>query len=165
MAALKKEWYTTPAIDGKEICLQALSHTSDEAIIKDVILPFLFNASPPAAPADSVPGADMHILSGGLAGNRVARPLMWTYLKENWDQLNAKLGGNPILIDRLVNVSLGKFVDFESLKELETFFAGVDTKGFDRTLEQVKDKVRGRASYKQRDAEGIKQWLVSNGYA
>ncbi|KAK4166965.1 peptidase family M1-domain-containing protein [Cladorrhinum sp. PSN259] len=165
VAALKKEWYTTPAIDGKEICLQALGHTSNEDIIKNVILPFLFNPSPPAAPADSVPGADMHILGGGLAGNRKARPLMWAYLKENWDQLNVKLGGNPILIDRLVNVSLGKFVDFVSLKDIETFFDGVETKGFDRTLEQVKDKVRGRASYRERDAQGIKGWLVENGYA
>ncbi|KAK4222805.1 putative aminopeptidase [Podospora fimiseda] len=165
VAALKKEWYTTPAIDGKEICLQALSHTSDEGLIKDVLLPFLFNPSPPAAPADSVPGADMHILAGGMASNRVARPLIWTYLKENWNQLHVKLGGNPILIDRLVNVSLGKFVDYVSLKDIETFFSGVETKGFDRTLEQVKDKVRGRAAYKERDSKGIKAWLSENGYA
>ncbi|KAK4185428.1 putative aminopeptidase [Podospora australis] len=165
VAVLKKEWYTTPAIDGKEICLSALGHASDVKVIEEVLLPFLFNASPPAKPADSVPGADMHILSGSLAGNREARPLLWKYIRENWTEFSNKLAGNPILLDRMINVSLPKFTDFETLKEIETFFEGVETKGFDRTLEQVKDKIRGRAAYKQRDAKVIKEWLVSNGYA
>ncbi|KAK4674907.1 hypothetical protein QC764_503000 [Podospora pseudoanserina] len=165
VAALKKEWYTTPAIDGKEICLQALGRTTDVEVIKKVLLPFLFNSSPPAAAADSIPGADMHILSGMFAGNRAARPLMWAYIRDNWDEFTGKLAGNPILVDRMINVSLPKFNDLETLKEIEAFFAGKDTKGFDRTLEQVKDKIRGRAAYKTRDAEGVKQWLVSNGYA
>ncbi|KAL2017417.1 hypothetical protein VTK56DRAFT_2219 [Thermocarpiscus australiensis] len=165
VAALKQEWFTTPAIDGKEICLRALGQTHDEAIVKDVLLPFLFSASPPAAASDSVPAADMPIFAGAMAGNRVARPLLWAYLRDNWDQLNAKLAGNPILIDRMINVSLPKFADLETLKDIETFFAGVSTKGFDRTLETVKDKIRGRAAYKSRDAKGIRDWLVSNGYA
>ncbi|GAB1318269.1 Peptidase family M1-domain-containing protein [Madurella fahalii] len=164
-AALKQEWFTTPAIDGKEICLQALGHTGDEAVIKNVLLPFLFNSSPPAAASDAVPPADMHILSGTLAGNRVGRPLLWAYLRDNWEQFNTKLGGNPILVDRMVNVSLPKFADLDTLKDIENFFAGVSTKGFDRTLETVKDKIRGRAAYKTRDAKGIKEWLVNNGYA
>jgi len=107
----------------------------------------------------------MHILSGVLAGNRVARPLLWAYIRDNWDQFNAKLSGNPILIDRMINVSLPKFTDAETLKDIETFFSGVSTKGFDRTLETVKDKIRGRTAYKARDAEGVKAWLVENGYA
>ncbi|KAL2170672.1 hypothetical protein VTG60DRAFT_4514 [Thermothelomyces hinnuleus] len=134
-------------------------------MVKNVILPFLFNTSPPAAAADSVPTADMHILAGVLAGNRVARPLLWAYLRDHWDQLDAKLGGNPILVDRMVKVSLPKFSDLETLAEIERFFAGVDTKGFDRTLEQVKDKIRARAAYKARDTEGVRGWLVANGYA
>ncbi|KAK4235569.1 peptidase family M1-domain-containing protein [Achaetomium macrosporum] len=161
-AALKHEWFTTPAIDGKEICLQALGHTPDEAVIRDVLLPFLFNTAPPS---DAVPPADMHILAGVLAANRVARPLLWAYLRDHWDRLGAKLGGNPILVDRMVNVSLPMFTDVRSLEEMERFFAGVDTKAFDRTLEQVKDKIRGRAAYKARDAEGVREWLVGNGYA
>ncbi|KAL2258866.1 hypothetical protein VTK26DRAFT_7650 [Humicola hyalothermophila] len=165
VAGLKEEWFTTAAVDGKEICLQALGHVADEAVIRDVLLPFLFNPSPPAAASDSVPGADMHILAGVLAANRVGRPLLWSYLKENWDQFNAKLGGNPILVDRMVSVSLPKFADAESLRDIEAFFGGVSTKGFDRTLEQVKDKIRGRAAYRTRDAEGLKGWLVANGYA
>ncbi|KAL1837987.1 hypothetical protein VTJ49DRAFT_3155 [Mycothermus thermophilus] len=163
--ALKHEWFTTPAIDGKEVCLSALGHAPDEAVVRDVLIPFLFNISPPAAAADSVPAADMHILAGVLAANRVARPLLWKFLKEEWEVFNKKLAGNPILVDRMVRVSLPKFTDYETLGEIEKFFEGVSTKGFDRTLEQVKDTIRGRAAYKARDREGVRGWLVGNGYA
>ncbi|KAK3900207.1 peptidase family M1-domain-containing protein [Staphylotrichum tortipilum] len=167
VAALKKEWYTTPAIDGKEICLQALGHTADASIVSNVLLPFLFNPSPPAAAADSVPPADMHILAGVLSANRVGRPLLWEYMRGNWEVFCGKLGGNPIVVDRMVNVSLPRFTEVERLREIEEFFGdgGVSTKGFDRTLEQVKDKIRGRSAYRGRDVEGVRGWLVENGYA
>jgi aminopeptidase N len=162
--ALKHEWFTTPAIDGKEICLQVLSHVTDANIIKDVLLPFNFSISPPAAASDAVPAGDMHYLAGGLSGNRVGRPLLWQYLRDNWDHVNAKLGGNPIILDRLVGLSLGRFSDYETLAEIEKFFAGVSTKGFDRTLGAALDKIRARAAYKTRDAGGLKAWLVENKY-
>ena len=167
VAALKHEWFNTPAIDGKEICLQALSQVTDPDIIKNTLLPFLFNISPPVSPTDAVPGADMHILAGGMAGNRVARPLLWAYLRDNWSHFTAKLAGNPILLDRMIMVSLPKFADLATLEEIERFFAqpDVDTKAFDRTLGTVLDKIRGRAAYKARDAQTVKAWLVENGYA
>lgn len=162
---LKHEWFTTPAVDGKEICLTVLGHATDPAIIKDILLPFNFSISPPTPASDSVPAGDMHYLSGVFAGNRTARAIQWAYLRDNWDHVNKKLGGNPIIIDRLISVSLGKFTDTETLEDIEKFFSTVSTKGFDRTLETVKDKIRGRAAYKKRDAEGVKGWLVANGYA
>jgi len=142
-----------------------LSHVTDASIIKDVLLPFNFSISPPAAASDSVPAGDMHYLASGMSGNRVARPLLWYYLRDNWDHVNAKLGGNPIILDRLVGLSLGRFSDFETLEEIEKFFSGVSTKGFDRTLGAAKDKIRARAAYKTRDACGLKAWLTKNGYA
>lgn len=129
------------------------------------VLPFLFNISPPAAASDSVPAGDMHHLAASISSNREARGLLWRYMRDHWDELEAKLGGNPILMDRMVMVSLPKFSDFETLADIEDFFSRRSTKGFDRTLETVKDKIRGRAAYRARDAEVLKEWLVSNGYA
>ncbi|KAK0624250.1 peptidase family M1-domain-containing protein [Immersiella caudata] len=162
--ALKHEWFTTPAIDGKEICLQVLSQVTNAEIIKDVLLPFNFSISPPAAASDAVPAGDMHYLASGLSGNRMGRPLLWQYLRDNWGHVNTKLGGNPIILDRLVGLSLGRFSDYETLAEIEKFFAGVSTKGFDRTLGTALDKIRARAAYKTRDAGGLKAWLVENKY-
>jgi hypothetical protein len=161
---LKNEWFSTPAIDGKEICLSAIGQVPDTSVAAEVVLPFLFNLAPPAAAADSVPAGDMHHLASSISSNREARGLLWAYMRDHWDELEAKLGGNPILLDRMVMVSLPKFNDFETLKDIEEFFSKRSTKGFDRTLETVKDKIRGRATYRQRDAAALKEWLVSNGY-
>jgi hypothetical protein len=105
----------------------------------------------------------MHVLAGSLSNNVVGRPLQWEYVKENWDAIVAKIG-NPIVVDRFVNVSLSRFTDESAIADIDAFFDGKDTSSFDRTLRTVKDKIRGRAGYKQRDAAGLKEWLSTNGY-
>lgn len=105
------------------------------------------------------------MLSGALASNRVARPLLWKYIRENWGQIEKKIGGNPIVLDRFINVSLSKFTSHKDVEDIEAFFSDKDTSAYNRTLESAKDKVRGRASYKERDAAVLKEWLVANKYA
>ena len=157
---LKKEWFTTKSIDGKLICLGALSSVEDEQIVKEHIVPFNFNVKPTN---NAVNSADMHVLGTGLAGNPVGRQVQWAFMKNNWDACVAKLG-NPIVVDRFVRVSLGSFTDVGALDDIEQFFKDKDTKSFDRTLETVKDKVRGRAAYKKRDSAALKEWLGANNY-
>jgi aminopeptidase N len=160
---LKKEWYTTPAIDGKEICLSTMGTVKSEQIIKETLLPFLFNLSPPAPASESVPSGDMHILGSSLAANSAARAVQWEFMKADWGTRLAKLG-NPVVVDRFIGVSLSKFTDLAAIDDITAFFEGKDTAGFDRTLETVKDKIRGRAAYKSRDAEALKAWLTAEGY-
>lgn len=161
---LKDQWYTTDAVDGKEVCLTVLGNCTDESVITSTLIPLLFNLSPPAHAKDSVPAADVHYLSSTLASNRVARPLLWKFVKENWAQVEKKLGGNPIILDRFVNVSLSKFTTFTDVEEIDDFFKDKDCTAFARTLETAKDKGRGRAAYRERDAAVLKEWLVANGY-
>ncbi|KAL2759772.1 hypothetical protein ACRALDRAFT_2095279 [Sodiomyces alcalophilus JCM 7366] len=161
---LKKEWFTTPAIDGKEVCLNAIGAARDEALVQSTILPFLFNQSPPAPASESVPSSDMHVLGASLAANSAGRDLQWRYLKENWDANVVKLG-NAVVVDRFVNMTLSKFSDTSIIDDIDAFFKEKDTSAFNRTLETVKDKIRGRAAYRQRDAAPLKEWLVANGHA
>ncbi|KAH9907781.1 peptidase family M1-domain-containing protein [Xylariomycetidae sp. FL2044] len=163
VAALKKEWYWGTSIDGKEVCLASLGHTRDPEIISKTLLPFLFDISPPVPAIDSVPSGDMHSLGNSLASNSVARPIQWKYMQDNWGKLTTKMA-NPVVLDRFVKMSLNKFTDDKYVKEIDTFFADKDTSSFDRTLEQVKDAIRGRAAYRKRDAEVIKEWLGAHGY-
>ncbi|KAM0330639.1 hypothetical protein ACHAQA_003589 [Verticillium albo-atrum] len=161
---LKKEWFTTRSIDGKEVCLNAISSARDTELVEKTILPFLFNKSPPAPASESVPSSDMHVLAAGLGANSSAREVQWKYLRDNWDACVVKLGNN-VVIDRFVSMSLSKFANADKIKEIDAFFADKDTAGFNRTLETVKDKIRGRAAYRQRDAAALKEWLAANGYA
>lgn len=164
-AFLKNEWYNPPTVDSKDVCLSVLGSCTDEGVVKTSLLPFLFNISPPAPASDSVPPADMHMLSGALAANRVSRPMLWQFIKDNWVQIEKKIGGNPIVLDRFVNVSLSKFTSYKDVDEIESFFKDKDTGAYNRTLDAAKDKVRGRAAYRERDAAVLKEWLVTNKYA
>ncbi len=163
MEALKKEWYNGSSIDGKDVSLSSLGHVRDPELITKSLLPFLFDSSPPAPASESVPSGDMHTLGSSLAANLVARPLLWKYLQDNWGQATLKMA-NPVVLDRFVKLTLNKFTDAKYINEIDTFFADKDTSSFDRTLEQVKDAVRGRAAYRARDANVIKEWLSANGY-
>lgn len=162
---LKNEWYEAPAVDSAQVCLGVLGSCDNESVIKSTLLPFLFNVSPPAPASESVPPADVHILATALSANRVGRPLLWDFIKNNWAQIEEKIGGNPIVLDRFVNVSLSKFTSYKDVEEIEAFFKDKDTSPYNRTLESAKDKVRGRAAYRERDAAVLKEWLVANKYA
>ncbi|KAI1269415.1 peptidase family M1 [Xylariaceae sp. FL1019] len=163
ISALKKEWYNGTSIDGKEVCLTSLGHTRDLDLVEKSLLPFLFDTSPPAPASESVPSGDMHSLGSVLAANSATRNLQWRYMQENWEKLTTKMA-NPVVLDRFVKMSLNKFTDAKYVDEIDAFFKDKDTSSFDRTLEQVKDAIRGRAAYRSRDAEGIKEWLAANGY-
>jgi aminopeptidase N len=156
--ALKKEWEMTTSPDGKDFALSALGHIRDPDIINNKVIPFLFNTT-----SDSVQSGDMHTLSAVLSANSVARPLIWKWLQENWGKATAKMA-NPVILDRFVRLTLNKFTDAKYLDEIDAFFKDKDTTSFNRTLEQVKDKVRGRVAYRQRDAGVIKEWLTANKY-
>lgn len=163
IAVLKKEWYSGSSIDGKEVCLSCLGQTRDAELIKKELLPFLFETSPPAPATESVPSGDMHSLGGSIAANSAARTIQWEYMQANWEKLTTKMA-NPVVLDRFVKISLNKFVDTKYIAEIEKFFEDKDTSSFDRTLEQVKDAIRGRAAYYLRDADVLKEWLKANGY-
>ncbi|KAK7413626.1 hypothetical protein QQX98_007489 [Neonectria punicea] len=157
---LKKEWFNTKSIDGKLFCLGVLGTVKDAELLKTEIIPFIFNQSPPS---NAVPSADMHVLGASVAANIIGRPLQWKFMKTNWDAVIAKLG-NPVVVDRYINISLSRFTDVAVVDDIEEFMKDKDTKAFDRTLGTVGDKIRGRAAYRTRDAAALKEWLGAHGY-
>ncbi len=164
VAELKKIWLKSPTADAKEAVLVALGHTPDVSIISSVLLPFFINTHPPAPAEDCINPSDMFMLSASFAENPVARPLLWAFLRDNWDKLLAKLGGNLTIVDRVLASALPKFASYETLADIEKFFDSIDTTGFDRTLRKGKDRIRSRAAYRERDAKGLAEWLEQNGY-
>lgn len=105
----------------------------------------------------------MHALAASLARNSSARNLHWDFLKNHWDAIVSKIG-NPIVVDRLVKVSLKSFTDESFVDDIAKFFADKDTTAFNRSLGTVQDSIRGRAAYKKRDSAALKEWLGANNY-
>lgn len=153
--ALVKEWHTTPSPDIKETTLRALGRIQDTALLPSY-LSLLF---------EKVPVQDMHTGASALAVNPRTRPELWKYIQENFADIREKLGKNMVVLDRFLRLSLTKFNDFETEKSIAAFFEGKDNRGYDRTLGIVSDTIIGRATYKERDAKVILEWLKVHGYA
>lgn len=108
---------------------------------------------------------DMHTGALGLAANDKARGALWSYIKSNFDSIRKMLSGNMVVLDRFLRVSLKKFTDLETERDIEKFFEGKDNHGYDRSLGIISDSIKSRASYRKRDAAVILEWLSVNGYA
>jgi hypothetical protein len=153
--ALVKEWHTTPSPDIKETILRALGRIQDISLLPSY-LSLVF---------EKVPTQDMHTGASALAVNPRTRPELWKYIQENFTDIREKLGKNMVVLDRFLRLSLTKFNDVGTEKEISAFFEGKDNRGYDRTLGIVSDTIIGRAAYKERDAKVILEWLKAHGYA
>lgn len=152
---IKAEWHSTTSVDGREMTLRALGRIQDIALLPEY-LSLLFK---------DVPTQDMHTGAMALSGNPHTRPGLWKYIQENFDEIREKLGKNMVVLDRFLRLSLTKFHDRETAKDIAKFFEGKDNRGYDRTLNVVNDTILGRATYKERDAQVILEWLEAHGYA
>ena len=56
------------------------------------------------------------------------------------------------------------FTKEEQKKEVEAYFAKIDTKGFDQGLAQSLDVITSKANWSSRDYDVIAKWLGENGY-
>ncbi|KAM5441604.1 hypothetical protein MferCBS31731_003285 [Microsporum ferrugineum] len=153
---LVKEFETNTSIDGKEICLGALSRTTDPALIKE-FLEFLFSPK--------VSAQDVHTGGAGLAANPKGRYLMWDFIKANWNRIEEKLGSNKVLLQRFVRLSLIKYADHAVEQDIAKFFADKDQDGYDRALVIAADTIKSNADYREREEKAILEWLSANGYA
>jgi aminopeptidase N len=154
--AVQQEFLTTKSIDGKEMTLAAMGHVQTPELGK-AYLDWVFHSGKVAI-------QDVHTASMALGGNSKTRDAVWEYTKANWPMLYEKLGGNMVVLDRFVRVSLNKFSEFEVDEDIRKFFEAKDNKGYDRSLAIVSDTIRGNAKYKERDMERVKEWLGAHGY-
>ncbi|KAH8820428.1 aminopeptidase-like protein [Xylogone sp. PMI_703] len=154
-AALKKEWYETKSVDGKETILRALGRLQTPELLSQY-LEFLFT---------DVPVQDMHTGAAALGINPKTRAGLWAYIKQNFNFVKERLAVNTVVFDRFLKLSLQKFNDRDTEKDIARFFEGKDNRGYDRTLGVLHDTILGRAAYKERDGAVILEWLRSNRFA
>ncbi|KAF3941260.1 Laeverin [Dactylella cylindrospora] len=149
------EYLKATSPDGKEITLQSLGRVKDDALIVDYLEKML---------GDKIPTQNTHYTSSSLATNAEARPLLWKFVKERWDDIFKLLSGNMVLLDRFVRVTLNKFSDETILEDLKAFFEPKDQRGYDRAVRIAIDSVSGNVIWKKRDEKAVEEWLRSKGY-
>ncbi|KAK6528727.1 hypothetical protein TWF694_003967 [Orbilia ellipsospora] len=149
------EYLKATSPDGKEITLQSLGKVKDESLIKDYLEKMI---------SDKIPTQNTHYVSSSLAMNSDAKPLVWKFVKERWEDIFKLLSGNMVLLDRFVRVTLNKFADEGILNEMVEFFEKKDQRGYDRAVKVAIDSVSGNVSWKKRDEKVVVEWLKGKGY-
>ena len=134
--------------------LFALAGADDKGILQDVVA---YNWSP------AVPLLRMQIVLFALVDHPVGRHIQWAYTRDNWEKCVAKVK-DPQILDQFVQVTMQGFGSEEVIADMGAFFAGKDTEGFKQSLERGKENILARASYRRRDSESLKQWLVEEKY-
>lgn len=153
---VQNEFQTTDSIDGKEICIASLARTKNPELINE-FAEFLFSGK--------VPTQDIHTGAAGLAANSKARHLFWQFIKANYDRIEAKLTINKVVFERFLRMSLSKFADHATEKDIANFFKDKDQGGIDRGLVIIGDTIRTNANYMERDEKLVLEWLKAHGYA
>lgn len=135
--------------------LRSLGRASSPALIKRTLaLPL----------SDEVKGQDLYLPIAALRTHEAGIRALWAWMKENWDVLEKKLPPGLTMLSTVVQMCTASFATKEQLKEVEGFFEGRSTKGFDRALEQSKDSIRAKASWLGRDRADVEGWLKMNGF-
>ncbi|KAG8526283.1 uncharacterized protein KY384_000276 [Bacidia gigantensis] len=154
--ALKNEYAQTTSIDGKDVCLTAMGQVPTAELAKD-FLDFQFS--------DEVATQDVHTGSISLASNPKGRRVLWDYFRSEWKTVSNKLAARPIIMDRYIKSTLSKYASQEMEQSISDFFKDKNTEGYDRGLQQVLDKVRTNARYRERDEMLVLEWLQAHQYA
>ncbi|KAK3701560.1 hypothetical protein LTR37_015414 [Vermiconidia calcicola] len=152
--AVQREYLQTTSVDGKEITLQSMGQVQTSDLAKDY-LAWGFN---------KVAIQDLHSVGVSLANNSKVRDNVWYYIKENWDMIRKKLGGNMVVLERFLRTCLQKFSSAEIEEDIEDFFKDKDNAGYDRGLAVVSDTIKGNAKYRERDMEVVREWLQAHDY-
>lgn len=112
-----------------------------------------------------VPIQDLHSVGASLSNNSKVRGTVWEYIKAEWPTIRQDLGGNMVVLERFLRMSLQKFADAQIEKDITSFFSDKDKTGFDRGLAVVSDTIIGNAKYRERDLENTREWLKAHNYS
>ncbi|CCE62808.1 hypothetical protein TPHA_0D01680 [Tetrapisispora phaffii CBS 4417] len=107
---------------------------------------------------------DIYIPMGGLRGHKEGIIALWKWMQENWDELVKRLPPGLSMLGSVLVVGTSGFTSLESVKDIETFFKGKSTKGFDQNLAQSLDTITSKAQWITRDADLVKSYLKDNGF-
>ncbi|KAF2169095.1 hypothetical protein M409DRAFT_36300 [Zasmidium cellare ATCC 36951] len=153
--ALVKEYETANSSDERNAALRSLGRARDPELIQRT-LAYSLNKH--------VKEQDIYLPLAGLRAHREGIEAFWAWMKENWDTLKQKMPPSFTLLGSVVSMATSSFTKEKQLKDVEAFFEGKSTKGFDRNLAQSFDAVRAKIGWLERDAGDVERWLREEKY-
>lgn len=153
--ALVKEYETATSSDERNAALRSLGRAKDPELIQRTLAYSI---------SKSVKEQDIYLPLAGLRAHQEGIEAFWAWMKENWDLLKAKMPPSFTLLGSTVSMATSSFTKEEQLRDVEKFFEGKSTKGFDRNLAQSFDAIKAKIGWLQRDKVAVEQWLKEKKY-
>lgn len=153
--AILKEYETAKSSDERNSALRSIGRAQDPELIQRTLAYAL---------SKEVKDQDIYLPLAGLRAHKAGIEALWTWMKENWDVLKKKLPPSLTMLGSVVSMGTSGFTREDQLKDIEKFFDGQSTKGFDRNLAQSFDAIRAKQGWLQRDGEDVVEWLKENRY-
>lgn len=153
--ALVKEYETAASSDERNAALRSLGRARDPELIQRTLAYSL---------SKHVKEQDIYLPLAGLRAHREGIEAFWAWMKANWDLLKQKMPPSFTLLGSVVSMATSSFTHEDQLIDVEQFFHGKSTKGFDRNLAQSYDAIKAKIGWLNRDKQVVEQWLKENKY-
>jgi aminopeptidase N len=106
--------------------------------------------------SEQVRSQDAPFLLGALMANRRNRDTAWSFVREHWQQVEAKL--TNFSTGSVIN-SAAQFCDSGKRDEVQQFFAQHPIPGTDRTLKQALETINLCVDLRQQQEANLASWL------
>lgn len=114
--------------------------------------------------SDEVKGQDIYLPIAALRSHAEGCHALWKWVKDNWEELERRLPPSLSMLSSVVAITTSGFTHREHIEDIEAFFKGKSTKGFDMALSQSIDAISAKAAWLERDADDVKTWLQEHKY-
>ncbi len=102
---------------------------------------------------------DSVTIIGGVAANRIGRPIAWEFVKAKWDEIDRRYGSGGFGIMSLVGLT-GGFTSLARAADVEAFFAEHPAPSAARTIQQSLERIRLNAAWIDRNRAPLEAWFA-----
>ncbi len=107
--------------------------------------------------SDQVRAQDSFKAVGMVWSNTKGRDIAWSKVKKEWNNIVKKYSGGH-LFSRFIKPA-ANFASDKDAKDIEQFFKTRESKGLDRTIQQVLEQIHSNAAWIKRDKKKIQNFL------
>lgn len=95
-----------------------------------------------------------------ISGNPIGTPLVWDWVRENWEALVKRYTLNDRYLGRLIPAITGTFSTEAKLEEIKVFFAKYPEAGAGATARaQALENVANNIKWAKQNVEKLEDWL------
>ncbi|OWB68833.1 hypothetical protein B5S30_g4223 [[Candida] boidinii] len=148
--------YRNPqSVDEKIAALRSLGRFENKELLEKTLALLLDG---------TVRSQDIYIPMQGMRAHKVGIETLFAWMKVKWDVLYQLLPPGLSMLGSVVTLCTSGFTSPEKYKEIEEFFKGKDTKGYNQGLSQSLDTIQSKTTWIKRDGKSVDEWLSVNGY-